>query len=758
MNSFDQVKIEQLPGKNNETGLNKSQLKDYFDERFFDDLKNNKVQIKQQWSLYIFEQNDPTSSKISETDKLVKKFYVDKKIFQEYLKEEQKKAEVSLDSDVLLKEFFETINTNKELGWLQTEVMLTKTDNLRDNPESLKSEVDNLLSWFEANKSRPRAPKWIENKHSKDRFEQIVKDDISSLKSIKRELKKYTYTTNMDYFASYIETMESHKEQLEKVRQIVTTWWNTAEIPAMLDSLKDVKKESLYQDIAAKYNVEYNKLIKNATLQKLRNKDMEWFQEYLEGVWSGDIEHPEQDKFYVKYKKDFEEILSIDPWLYWEITRKKQKNDNPNPMLCSEQYLSSQRARNDRYSAKPWAFDQVWNMFSDLVYRWNDPKKKEARTQAGKIWAIIWWVVLWFQLFKTLFTKSGKDKEGNRKWWEAALYWWGLLALFNFPKIANWTKTVFGKEQDKVEQWMGVTNSPEYQNYVKPPIVAMEAIWWIPIQTLIDQRIVVEKYGKLKLDYEKYKAHIQESNLSNKEKERLIKSMDKIKGDESLLTDWLWLLWINTIKQMESLAWNDQNKTLLDSPKMAEHFENITESPVNAMLANEWFKPKDSKAWYEITKDYDKDSSWNNKLIEWMKKWLIKLSNNKNYTLEKMMNNNKIDLTNKTIEWFKNNSGALIKFKTYEEMFDAVQLTDFIKSNFKWKSTVSPEPFHVNTLWNIEFDNTKWYEAWKNETNVVNANFYKNTLNNVSPTLWQQKENYVNYLNERWKREWKVSS
>jgi hypothetical protein len=48
MNSFEQVKIEQLPGKNNEKGLNQAQLKDYFDEKFFDDLKNNKVKIKQQ--------------------------------------------------------------------------------------------------------------------------------------------------------------------------------------------------------------------------------------------------------------------------------------------------------------------------------------------------------------------------------------------------------------------------------------------------------------------------------------------------------------------------------------------------------------------------------------------------------------------------------------------------------------------------------------------------------------------------------------
>jgi hypothetical protein len=43
----------------------------------------------------------------------------------------------------------------------------------------------------------------------------------------------------------------------------------------MLDSIKDVKKETLFQDRAASYNVEYNKILKDATLAKLLNKDLE---------------------------------------------------------------------------------------------------------------------------------------------------------------------------------------------------------------------------------------------------------------------------------------------------------------------------------------------------------------------------------------------------------------------------------------------------------------------------------------------------
>lgn len=46
--NFENIKIEQLPGNSNETGIHQNQLKDYFNDRFFDDLVNNNIKIKQQ--------------------------------------------------------------------------------------------------------------------------------------------------------------------------------------------------------------------------------------------------------------------------------------------------------------------------------------------------------------------------------------------------------------------------------------------------------------------------------------------------------------------------------------------------------------------------------------------------------------------------------------------------------------------------------------------------------------------------------------
>lgn len=82
MNNFENIKIEQLSGSNRSKWLDKSQLKDYFDDKFFDDLIQDNVKIKKQWNMYIFEQKDINSSKISDNGELIKQFYVDQKLFK----------------------------------------------------------------------------------------------------------------------------------------------------------------------------------------------------------------------------------------------------------------------------------------------------------------------------------------------------------------------------------------------------------------------------------------------------------------------------------------------------------------------------------------------------------------------------------------------------------------------------------------------------------------------------------------------------
>jgi len=748
--SNEQLKIEYLPW-NNENGKNslrKDQLKENFNDKFFDDLNKWNVKIKKQGNLYIFEQKDVNSSRISDNNNYIKKFYVKENIFKDYLKEEQKKEEISLESDVLLNEFFSIIKTKQELYWL--------IRNVEQNHESFKMDIDNLLNWLENNKTRPKAPRIGDNKHSKHRFEQVIKDDISSLQSIKRELNRYTYTTNVDYFKNYVDEIKNHKEQLEKIRQIVVTWWNIAEIPAMLDSMKDVKKEDLFQTIAANYNVEYNTIMKNVTLNKLWNKDMEWFQEYLEWVRSWEIQHPDQDKFYMKYKKDFEEIQSIDPTLYGNITTKKERRNNS---INNTNITNNSNILNNRN----WWWVEKWgNLFSDaLVKLWiideNDKTKQAARAKFGKVGLLALWA---FAIYK-IFTTKWVARRG-RIWWTV---WW-LFAVNNTDKIKSWFKDAFGKSDCTPEEIANQTNiSPDIaQEYITPQAATLRCIGGISINTLTSLGIVEEKWGKMRINYDKYTNYMNNpamnTTMTPSEKQINMSAMLELKNDPtwSMLDNSLKYMWITDIKWLNTLAGNDPEKTLLDTPNVSSYFERLS-SPINADLAKEWFKPANANAWYEMTNEYIGTKPSNEKILERISKWYLQLNEEKNYKLENIMKNPNIEsLKNKTIKWLKNSSGNLIKFETYGEMFNTIQLTQFIKDNFKDKMAKTEEPFHISELWNIEFDDTKWYEPWKNETNVVNANFYKNTLGSITPTLLQYKEDYIKYLNERRNIEWKVSS
>ena len=479
---------------------------------------------------------------------------------------------------------------------------------------------------------------------------------------------------------------------------------------------------------------------------------MEWFQEYLEWVWAGEIEHPEQDKFYMKHKKDFEEIQSIDPALYVKITTKKERRNSPNNTIPN--------IPNNR---NWWGVEQWGNLLSDaLVKMWiideNDRTKQAAWAKFGKVWIFALWA---FAIYK-IFTTKWSERRGRIGW----TLWW-LLAVNNADKIKSWFKDAFGKSDCTPEEIVQQTNtSPDIaQEYITPQAATLRCIGGIPINTLTSLGIIEEKWWKMRIDYYKYIDYMNNpamnASMTHSEKQINMNAMLELKNDPTwnMLDKSLRYMWITNVDWLKSLAWNDTTKTLLDTPNVSNYFERLS-SPINADLAAEWFKPANPSAWYEMTNEYTWSKSSNEKILERVSKWYLKLNEEKNYKLEDMMEDSNIEsLKDKTIKWLKNSSGWFIKFNTYEELFNIIQLNKFIKDNFKWKSAKSDDPFHIdNVSGNIEFDNANWYEPWKNETNVINANYFKNTLKNISPTLSEYKEQYRIYLNNRWSLEGKVSS
>jgi hypothetical protein len=176
---------------------------------------------------------------------------------------------------------------------------------------------------------------------------------------------------------------------------------------------------------------------------------------------------------------------------------------------------------------------------------------------------------------------------------------------------------------------------------------------------------------------------------------------------------------------------------------------------VNAELYNNKLRirnPDDMDMIMSEYGDWQKSKEEKNRLmLDWMKRWLLELSSDdKNYTINDMLTKDKyklnIDLENMTMKWFKNGTNE-IKFSSYGELFETVYITEWIKENFAWRTDAKDAaPFHVNLRWQIEFNNTEWYEIHKNETAVISLKKLKTDL----PTIKNNRDAYNDYLNKWW--------
>lgn len=213
----------------------------------------------------------------------------------------------------------------------------------------------------------------------------------------------------------------------------------------------------------------------------------------------------------------------------------------------------------------------------------------------------------------------------------------------------------------------------------------------------------------------------------------------------------------NTSKQLRNLAAEFEYK-----PQNLQQ-EQLRDSPVHSALRIEWLITKDIKHGNHMADEYESNwwknidkSTLNNLIIKWMKNGWLQMRNEKKYTLEEMLaldkninNNGIINLEDKTIKDINNDRWTPIKFKTYEELFDVVRLTTKIRQTFSGKKCKSEEPFHINTRWQIEFDNQPRLKFRNNDEISVKNKDMKKTC----PTLRENKEYYIKYLNT-WRENW----
>ncbi|MDD3262451.1 MAG: hypothetical protein PHR61_01275 [Candidatus Absconditabacteria bacterium] len=104
----------------------------------------------------------------------------------------------------------------------------------------------------------------------------------------------------------------------------------------------------------------------------------------------------------------------------------------------------------------------------------------------------------------------------------------------------------------------------------------------------------------------------------------------------------------------------------------------------------------------------------------------------------------RIDIENKSIL----TEGGSINFASTKELLKAASLTNRLKEITKPQDIGEKEkPFDITTRGNIKFNDTERYEPRKLDTTLVK----ENSLREISPTLSDKKDQYVAYLNDRWK-------
>ena len=659
----------------------------------------------------------------------------------------------SIDNDL------SSLRTGVETGALR--------ENVQEQSVMLAKIEQDLLPKYKSLSSWIKSTEW--SRATKKQLKARLDENIENLEKMEDDLKKHNYT-DLTTYKGRIWELEYYYTHYEQVRQIITLWWRTSDIHSIIDSKQDAKRARRYEKSDAKYQQSMNAILHDVALTSLWNNDMERYEEYLEAVVNWQIE-PSSHPFYKAHEQSFRMIKCTNPSLYQIIAPSwRWRTWQP---TWRYSYRKCADTKSESFSSRLWKWfgDVLSKVFPSIE---NNPKQKQAWEQAGSLLALWWAIYMWVKVIKNVFSK--KETNPNKRW--KALWWWaGLLALTNGDKIIKWwwqrIQDAFNRHpSEKIQAttelfekyWFTNTDALKHSEmHVWAPVATMSALHFIPIYELNSRKIVEYKNNEFKFNYDNYKKYVEACDWTNEQKTVVLAAWQKLKEDNSLDL-WLKALGVEDQNKLNSLANWSKTKTLAECEEIQTWWENCVEwisSGVNAELFKQWLKAKDLESAKKLIQEYNqnwwnkiKKEDMNKLIIKWMNDWLLEINDpDKKYEIEDMLKDPNIDLENKTIKWFTNSWGTPIEFTSYKELFNAANLTNWIKKNFKGRPAISENPFHIDFLeWRIEFDDTEWYKVWKNETDVVKM---RTLLKNG--TLWWNREFYKDFLNKRWNAEGKTN-
>ena len=654
------------------------------------------------------------------------------------------------------------LGTSVETGALRENVqeqnlMLAKIE------QDLLPKYQSLKAWIRSAESSAATRRQLEHR---------LNENIQDLQRIRRDLKRHNYTDLATYKWRLWE-LEYYFTHYEQVRQIITLWWRTSDIHSIIDSKQDAKRARRYERSDAKYQQSMNAILHDVALTSLWNDDMERYEEYLEAVANGQIE-PSSHPFYKAHAQSFRMIQCTNPSLYQMLAPSRTWRAQ---WTWSSQYITFDTGRAVVWTTSSWRrsvnpelpSSRIGRRFSEQLAEWfpaieADPRKKEARWQLASVAVLSWAVIMWYKMLKNIFSKKENNPHKRRN---ALLRWGWLLALTNADRIwgslINWIQDIsWHHPSEKIEATTALFQKYWFTNrealrqaemHVGAPIATMSALHFIPIYELSTKRIVEYKNNEFSFNYNNYERYVKACDWTDDQKNTVLAAWQKLR-DENSINLWFAALGISDQSTLSSLAAWSKTKTLAECQEVQTARENCAEwvwSGVNAELFNKWLKAKDLESAKQIINEYNqnwwdnlKDEDKKKLIIKWMKEWLLEVNDTDiDYKMEDMLNDPDIDLENMTMKWFKSWSNE-IKFSSYKELFNTVYLTKKIKYKFQWAQANSYEPFKINTIWQLKFDDKNWYEFFNGDTTVI----YRKTFINDFPTLKEHKNYYAAYLNE----------
>jgi hypothetical protein len=574
-----------------------------------------------------------------------------------------------------------------------------------------------------------------------------------------------------------------------------------------VESSQDAALLKNVYDAMSKERFRINELLTDANFKNIKDKNGQTMQEYLNATLEDGATAKQPFVPSSEYQNEYNEVLKNYPQLHeWmkkdpTDTRTNTSTTNTGNTSTTTQEIYNNPKDIEQYNRnKPkWLLDAVtlWPLTEFIDNRDRNPdQKKAAKTVAGvvSLAAIVGIGLMTVKkIWKWLFSK---DKLDEKDWgW---LLWWAWL--FGTTMIVSWWNPL-----DMKSLWNGIRSlfwsNPENLASNQPNASAETLMAdWMNTMNLIfgwmkwDQinSLLIETHGWTKIDYDKAKTFmkVNKSNITNADQRiKVIETLEK-SPNQNIIDLWVQTLWLTKDKLAENpdkkydelvekwltkffniVDFMDKNNYSRRNPDMTEYIyaymrgeswrtteklEKVWAFEKNEILKeNDWLKTNIEGL--TLLNDDQKNDLYHQSLKVFKElqdqteyKWELKFieKNNKLY-LQSYNQQTEINRTNKKL-------GNIPLYTSYQ-LLKAANLTNRLQDIFQGKADTD-KPFNISAVRrNIEFqkqgptsiqwwENPRQFAKEKFDTKALKA-WRRGTLQEIAPSLEDNKQTYVDYLN-----------